>query len=55
MYRKNSISFSDCLIAADGHLSANAKTATFDEDFRKSVALCLKPSEALKSRATKKV
>lgn len=55
LYRKNNISFSDCLIAADGHLSANAKTATFDEDFRKSVSLCLKPSDALKAKPSKRV
>jgi predicted nucleic-acid-binding protein len=54
LYRKNNISFSDCLIAADGHLSANAKTATFDDDLRKSVSFCLRPNDVLKSKSSKR-
>ncbi len=54
LYRKNNISFFDCLIAADGHLSANAKTATFDDDLRKSLSFCMRPSDVLKSKSPKR-
>ncbi len=45
LYRKFNISFSDCLIAADGQITANARTASFDEALRKSIAYCVDPKE----------
>jgi predicted nucleic-acid-binding protein len=54
LFKKCNISFSDCLVAADGHLSANAKTATFDEDMRKLVPFCLNPKESSKTKPAKR-
>lgn len=40
-YAKSKLSFTDCLITADAHLSANAKTATFDKAMQKANSLCI--------------
>lgn len=43
-YAKTKLSFTDCLITADAHLSANAKTATFDKAMQRANSLCIPPA-----------
>lgn len=44
LYAKHNISFADCLITMDAKLSANAKTATFDQALCKADSNCVIPS-----------
>ena len=45
LYRIFNVSFSDCLITADGQLTANADTASFDDELRKHVTYCVHPRD----------
>lgn len=46
LYTKNNISFADCLITTDASITANAKTATFDQALQKADSRCVSPITA---------
>lgn len=48
IFRKRNLSFTDCLIAADGDINANANTATFDQAMIKANIRCKPVEECLK-------